>query len=104
MDRVIADLQKTIQALETLSTNQPALAEQCDELLDPLYQQKIDLVAASLNVESPAYQQALQAISTAAGKVEKAVKHPAAPDDAFKAVESAIPRLARLLDQAVHSL
>lgn len=103
MDRLIADLQKTIQALETISTTKPALAEQSDELLDQLFQQKIDLVAASLNAEAPSYQQALQAISSAAGKVEKLAKNPTDAAETFKSVENAIAKLARLLDQLVHT-
>lgn len=99
MDRLIADLQKTIQALETVSENLPELAEQADELLDQLFQQKTDLATLSFNPGSPFYQQALQAVSSAAGKVERLAKKTGSATEAFLAVETAITRLARLLDQ-----
>jgi len=101
VDNLIQDLQKTIEALETLS-DQPATAgEQIDELLDQLFQQKIDLVATTLNVASPPYQQAALAMKQAAGQAARAVKEPAQLAEATGAVAEAITKLAKLLDSVI---
>lgn len=98
VDSLIKDLQKTIEALETLSDRPATAGEQIDELLDQLFQQKIDLVNASVNVSSQPFQQASQAMKQAASKATRAVKEPARADEMAKAVADAITLLANLLD------
>jgi methyl-accepting chemotaxis protein len=98
VDSLIQDLQKTIEALETLSDRPATSGEQIDELLDQLFQQKIDLVGSSLNVSSQPFQQASQAMKQAAAKAVHAVKEPTRVDEMNKAVSDAITKLARLLD------
>lgn len=98
MDSLIQDLQKTIEALETLSLTAANEDGKIDELLDQLFQQKIDLVNASLNVSSPPFQQASQAVKQAAAKAEKAVKDAARVGETMGAVAEAIAKLAKLLD------
>lgn len=101
MEGLIQDLQKTILALETLSQSSATASEQIDELLDQLFQQKIDLLKASLNLSSAPYQQAAEAMSEAAVKAARAVKEPARIEEMTIAVADAISKLARLLDHAV---
>jgi len=102
VDSLIQDLQKTIDALETLSEMPVTAGEQIDELLDQLFQQKIDLVNASLNISSQPFQQASQAMAQAAAKAVRSVKEPARVNDMAKGVSDAITKLARLLDSAAH--
>lgn len=92
------DLQKTIEALETLGNSSATAGEQMDELLDPLFQHKIDLVGATLNVSTQPYQQAAAAMRQAAAKAARAVKEPARIGEASRAVAEAITKLARLQD------
>ncbi len=101
MEKLLQDLQDTIVSLETLSASAATASDQIDELLDQLFQQKIDLVNASLNAASEPYRQAAQAIGQAAAKAARAVKEPARIGEMTTAVEAAISRLARLLDNAV---
>lgn len=98
VDSLIKDLQKTIEALETLSDRPATAGEHIDELLDQLFQQKIDLVNAPVNVSSQPFQQASQAMKQAASKAARAVKEPARADEMTKAVADAITLLANLLD------
>ncbi len=100
MDSLIKDLQKTIEALETLSDMPATAGEQIDELLDQLFQQKIDLVRASLNASSQAFQQASHAMKLAASKASRTVKEPTQVGEMGKAVAEAVSKLARLLDSA----
>jgi methyl-accepting chemotaxis protein len=101
VENLIQDLQKTIQALENLSASPATASDEIDELLDQLFQQKIDLVNANLNVSSPPYQLAAQAIKQAAGKAEKAGKDPAKLKEMTQATSEAISKLAKLLDHAI---
>lgn len=101
MDILIQDLQKTIEALETLSDKPVADGGQIDELLDQLFQHKIDLVSATLSVSSPSYQQAAQAMKQAAAKAERAAKEPARVGEAEQAVAEAIAKLAKLFDSII---
>ncbi len=101
MDILIEDLQKTIEALETLSNGPQATGEQIDELLDQLFQHKIDLVSANLNTASQPYQHAAQAMKQAVAKAERAAKEPARLDEAASAVAGAIAKLAKLLDSVI---
>ena len=101
MDNLIQDLQKTIEALETLSDRPATAGEQIDELLDQLFQQKIDLVATTLNVSSQPYQHAALAMKQAASKTQRAAKEHAPLGEAAQAVAEAIGKLARLLDSVI---
>jgi len=92
------DLQKTIEALETLGEAPATAGEQIDDLLDPLFQHKIDLVSATLNVSTQPYQQAAAAMRQAAAKAERAVKEPARVGEASRAVAEAVAKLAKLQD------
>jgi len=96
VDILIQDLQKTIAALEALGDS-----EQIDELLDQLFQHKIDLVNATLNTASQPYQHAAQAMKQAAAKAERAAKEPARVDEATAAVAGAVAKLAKLLDSVI---
>jgi ribosome-associated translation inhibitor RaiA len=101
VDILIQDLQKTIEALETLSEKPATASEHIDELLDQLFQQKIDLVHAHLNVNGQPYQQAASATKKAAEKAELAVRQPAHADEAIAAITEAIAKLAILFDNLV---
>lgn len=101
VDRLMQDLQKTILALEKIGESSPTGSEQIDELLDQLFQQKIDLAGFSVNESAQPYQQAAQAMSRAAGKAERAAKDVAALAEARSAVSDAIGRLAQMLDKLV---
>ncbi|HYE35143.1 hypothetical protein [Methylocaldum sp.] len=98
MESLIQNLQRTIRALETLSEKRLPEADQVDELLDQLFQQKIDLVNVTLSSSSPVYQQAAQAVSQAATRVEKAAKEPSRVSEAIPVVFDAIGKLAKLLN------
>ncbi len=98
MDSLIKDLQKTIEALETLSESPATAVDQIDELLDQLFQQKIDLVNAAPSVSSQPFQQAAKAMQQAAFKAERAVKDPSRLGESTLAVSDAITQLAKLLD------
>jgi methyl-accepting chemotaxis protein len=98
MDNLIHEVQRTIVALEKLAEAPATASEQIDELLDQLFQQKTDLVNASLNPSSPFYQQALQAIRQASGRADRASKDKSKINEMMPAVSTAITKLAKLLD------
>jgi hypothetical protein len=98
MENLIQNLQRTIRALETLSEKPQTETEQIEELLDQLFQQKIDLVNMPLNPASPLFQQAAQTMALAATHTEKAVRNPAALREALALVGEATNKLAKLLN------
>ncbi|MDD5035572.1 MAG: spore germination protein GerPC [Methylococcaceae bacterium] len=98
MDNLIQDLQKIIQALEALSESPATASEQIDEMLDQLFQQKIDLLNAALNVSTTPYQQAAQAMKQAAAKAERGAREPANIDEALRTISEAITKSSKLLD------
>lgn len=98
MDNILQNLQRTIKALETLSDKGLPQAEQVDELLDQLFQQKIDLQNLSINPPAAIHQQASHAFGLAAGKAERAAKDPAHLREMLPAVTDAIGKLAKLLN------
>jgi uncharacterized protein YukE len=104
MDKLTDDIQRTIRALETLSGRTSTSTEAIDELLDQLFQQKIDLAGSHYSTTSPVYQQALQSMSTAANRAERALKDQGAVAAMVPVIEEAITKLARLLDSVAHSL
>jgi predicted metal-dependent hydrolase len=98
VDSLIQELQKTIEALETLSDRPATAGEEIDELLDQLFQQKIDLLNAPVNASSQPFQLAALALQQATAKAVLAVKEPARVGEMTTAVADAITKLARLLD------
>lgn len=98
MENLLQNLQRTIKALETLSEKGLSQADQIDELLDQLFQQKIDLVNLTTNTAAPVYQQATQALGQAASKAEKAVKDNGQLRDALATVTDATGKLTKLLN------
>jgi hypothetical protein len=100
MENLLQNLQRTIKALETLSEKGLPPAEQLDELLDQLFQQKIDLQNLNTNTSSTVYQQASQAMGQTASKAEKAAKDTGQVRDLIPAVTDAIGKLAKLLNSA----
>lgn len=98
MENLSQDVQRTIRALEKLGAN--AASEQLDEWLDSLFQQKMDLGKARINPNAPATQQAAQAMRQAASKAEQALKNPARAGELGKALEDAIGKLARALNDS----
>jgi nitrate reductase assembly molybdenum cofactor insertion protein NarJ len=103
VDSLIQDLQKTILALEKMSESAGTSSEQVDELLDQLFQQKIDLLNARLNPSSSPYQLAAQAMKKAAATASKTPKEPARVQDLIASISDAISKVARLLDNFVAS-
>ncbi len=101
MESLIQNLQRTIRALETLSEKKLPEADQVDELLDQLFQQKIDLVNINVSNSSPIYQQAVQAMNQAATHVERAVKEPSRTAEAVPVVFDAVGKLAKLLNHVM---
>ena len=101
MENLFQNLQRTIKALEILSEKGLPQAEHVDELLDQLFQQKIDLANLTANPASPAYQQASQALSLAANRAEKAAKDPAQIRELMPIVTEAIGKLTKLLNSVV---
>lgn len=104
MDKLTDDVQRTIRALETLGGRASTASDAIDELLDQLFQQKIDLAGATYSTSAPAYQQAVQSMSAAANKAERAVKDANGITAMVPAIEEAIGKLARLLDSVAHTL
>ena len=104
MDKLTDDIQRTIRALENLSGRASAASEAIDELLDQLFQQKIDLAGSSYSTASAVYQVAVQSMSAAANKAERAVKDPNGIPAMVPVIEDAIGKLARLLDSVAHTL
>lgn len=100
MDNLQQSLQRTIRALEALSEKNLPQGDRIDELLDQLFQQKIDLASLSISAAAPLYQQAGQALGQAASRAEKAVKDANQLKDALSVVTDAIGKLAKLLNQA----
>jgi ABC-type hemin transport system substrate-binding protein len=98
MENLLQNLQRTIKALETLSEKGLSQSDQIDELLDQLFQQKIDLVNLTTNTAAPVYQQATQTLGQAASKAEKAVKDNGQLRDALAAVTDATGKLTKLLN------
>ncbi len=101
MDNLQQSLQRTIRALEALSEKNLPQGDRVEELLDQLFQQKIDLANLNTNTASPVYQQAGQALGLAASRAEKAVKDPGQIKDALAAVTDAIGKLAKLLNHVM---
>ena len=101
MDILIQDLQKTIEALETLSERPATAGESVDELLDQLFQHKIDLLNTALNTAAPPYKDAAAAMKQAAAQAQRAAKEPARLAEAAAAVAGAVGRLAKLLDSVI---
>ncbi len=101
MENLFHNLQRTIKALEILSDKGLPQAEQLDELLDQLFQQKIDLSNLSPNPSSPAYQQASHALGLAASRAERAAKDPAQLRDLIPIVTDAIGKLTKVLNHVV---
>jgi ABC-type transporter Mla subunit MlaD len=100
MEHLLQNLQKTIKALEILSEKGLPQSEQLDELLDQLFQQKIDLQDLTMNTSSPVYQQASQALGQTAARAEKATRDTNQVRDLIPAVNDAIGKLAKLLNNA----
>lgn len=103
MNQLSEDLQRMIKALETLSEQPGASSAPLDDLLDQLFQQKIDLAGAQLNTASPAYQQAANDLAAASAKAERTIKNPAAAAALIPSIEQAISRVDRLLNDAAPS-
>jgi len=101
VEKLVQEVQKTIVALEKLSESPKIASDQIDELLDQLFQQKIDLVGASRNEAASSYQQALRAMGQAAAKAERAVRAPEHLPEVVTAVSDAIGKVARVLDNVV---
>jgi hypothetical protein len=101
MDTLIENLQKTIAALEAIAARPQSVGGAMDEWLDPLFQHKIDLLAAHLNTSSPYYQQAASAIKQAASQAQQATHDPAKIVATTTAVSVALGKLAKLLDSAL---
>lgn len=98
MDNLLQNLQGTIRALEALSDKGLAEADKIDELLDQLFQQKIDLANLNANTASPIYQQAAQALGQAASRAQRAIKDPNQVRDLLNVVSDAISKLGKLLN------
>ena len=101
MDNLQQSLQRTIRALEALSEKNLPQGDRVEELLDQLFQQKIDLANISTSASAPVYQHASQALAQAAGRIEKAVKDPGQLKDALPAVTDGISKLTKLLNHAL---
>ncbi len=95
---LIQNLQRTIRALESLSKKPLAEVEQVEELLDQLFQQKIDLVNLRVNPSSPLFQQANHAMSFAASQAEKSLRLPATTAESLPHIHHAIEKLGKLLN------
>lgn len=98
MENLIQNLQRTIRALESLSKKPLAEVEQVEELLDQLFQQKIDLVNLRVNPASPLFQQVTQAMGLAAGHAEKALRLPTTTAESLPHIHHAIEKLGKLLN------
>ena len=98
METLNQNLQRTIRALESLSEKPMVEVEQVEELLDQLFQQKIDLVNYQINPASSLLQQTTQALGLAATHTEEAVRQPAHVAHALPFVHEAIEKLGKLLN------
>lgn len=99
MDAISQHLTRIIKALESLSEKLPSQADAVDELLDQLYQQKMDLNLAGMSHASAPYQAAVQAMKGATASVEGAVRDTSKFDDALVKTADAISKLARLFER-----
>ena len=100
MENLLHNLQRTIKALEVLSEKNLPETEQAYELLDQLFQQKIDLLNLSGGHSGPAYQQASQAFGQAAVRAERGKKDAAHLREAVPIIEDAMAKLAKYLNSA----
>ena len=100
MDNLGNELQNAIRALEQVSEHAEAHSDVVYELLDQLYQQKVDLVNASPHTATPNYKAAAEAMRTAAFKVKAAQRDKNHLADALRTVSDATGKLNRLLDHA----
>jgi len=103
MDKLTENLQRIISALEALNEPPGARSEPIDELLDQLFQQKIDLAQTSLNTASPPYQQAASDLATAAAKAERSARNPAETAALVPGVQQAMGKIAKLLNSVTPS-
>lgn len=98
MENLLQNLQRTIKALETLSEKNLPQSEELDELLDQLFQQKIDLVNFTTNTGSSNYQQTCQSLGQTATRAEKAIKNPAQIEELILAVKDSTGKITSLLN------
>lgn len=100
MDNLSNELQNVIRALEQVSDHAGTHSDAVYEILDQLYQQKMDLATASPHAASPNYKQAAEAIRAAAAKVKAAQRDKNRLGEALRAVSDATGKLNRVLDNA----
>ncbi|BBL69676.1 hypothetical protein [Methylogaea oryzae] len=100
MDNLSSELQNAIRALEQVGDHAGAHSDAVDELLDQLYQQKMDLAGAPPHAASPNYKQAVEAMRAAGAKVKSAQRDKNRLADALRAVSEATAKINRVLDNA----
>lgn len=100
MDNLSNELQNAIRALEQVSDHAGVHSDAVYELLDQLYQQKMDLAIASPHVAAPNYKLAVEAIAKAGAKVKSAQRDKNRLEEALHAVSEATGKLNRVLDSA----
>lgn len=100
MNNLDSELQNVIRALEQIGDHAGAHSDKLYELLDQLYQQKMDLTAASPHTASPNYKLATDAMRSACGKVKSAQRDKNRLADALRSVSEATGKLNRVLDNA----
>lgn len=100
MDILSSELQNAIRALEQIADQAGDQGDLVDELLDRLYQQKMDATSTPLHAASPHYKKAVEAMRAAGGKVKSAQRDKGRLAEALSAVSEAAAKLNRVLDNA----
>lgn len=100
MDTLNNELQNVIRVLEQISDQAGANSDAVYELLDQLYQQKMDLNLATPHAAAPNYKLAMEAMRAAAGKVKAAQRDKNRLAEALRAVSDATGKINRVLDNA----
>lgn len=100
MDNLNNELQNVIRALEQIGDHAGVHSEAVYELLDQLYQQKMDLANTPPRAAQPNYKQAGEAMRAACAKLKSAQRDKNRLADALQAVSEATGKLNRVLDNA----
>lgn len=95
------ELQNLIRVLEQIGERAGVHSDMLYELLDQLYQQKMDLTTVALQPTSPHYKQAAESLHCVCGKLKAAQRDKSRLAEALRSVSDVTSKLNRVLDNAV---
>jgi hypothetical protein len=91
------ELKSMIREMEKLRDSRQPPDDRIVELLDRLYQQKLDLIRARIDSATVKYQHALDALNEAVAGTRDAIQDLAKLEEALRKIAKAVGRLADLI-------